>query len=80
MTASRLGVAPTDCIVIEDSAGGVRAGRAAGMTVIGLCAASHLAANHAEILRAVGAHHVATDWAEVETILAAIETSPGTSS
>jgi HAD superfamily hydrolase (TIGR01509 family) len=36
LAASRLGVAPADCIVIEDSAGGVRAGLAAGMTVIGL--------------------------------------------
>lgn len=31
--AARLGVAPGDCLVLEDSANGVRAGRAAGMRV-----------------------------------------------
>jgi len=33
--ADRLGVAPDRCVVIEDSANGVRAARAAGMRVIG---------------------------------------------
>lgn len=32
--AHRLGVAPADCVVIEDSAPGIAAGRAAGMRVI----------------------------------------------
>lgn len=35
-TAERLGVSPADCIVIEDSANGVRAAKAAGMTCIAL--------------------------------------------
>jgi HAD superfamily hydrolase (TIGR01509 family) len=71
LAASRLGVAPADCIVIEDSAGGVRAGLAAGMTVIGLCAASHVSVGHAEVLRAAGAHHVAADWEEVGAFVSA---------
>lgn len=35
-TAQRLGVDPADCVVIEDSAAGVAAARAAGMRVIGI--------------------------------------------
>jgi len=34
LAASRLGVAPADCVVVEDSPPGVAAGRAAGMRVI----------------------------------------------
>jgi sugar-phosphatase len=35
--ARRLGVAPADCLVVEDAPAGVRAGRAAGALVAGLC-------------------------------------------
>jgi len=73
--AGRLGVAPSACIVIEDSAGGVRAGRAAGMTVIGLCAGAHIRAGHADRLRDAGADHVALTWAEAERLVARL-TSP----
>ncbi len=34
--ASKLGLNPVDCVVIEDSDNGVRAGVAAGCTVIGI--------------------------------------------
>ncbi len=34
LAASRLGVDPAACLVVEDSANGVRAGRAAGMVVV----------------------------------------------
>ncbi|HSJ01815.1 MAG TPA: HAD family phosphatase [Verrucomicrobium sp.] len=36
LAASRLGLDPTDCVVIEDSLNGVRSGKAAGCRVIGL--------------------------------------------
>lgn len=63
--AAQLGVAPSRCIVIEDSPSGVQAGVAAGMTVIGLCAASHVRAGHAERLTQTGAAFVARSWSEV---------------
>lgn len=34
--AAELGVAPQDCVVFEDSAAGIQAGRAAGMRVVGV--------------------------------------------
>lgn len=34
--AARLGVAPADCLVIEDAHAGIEAGRSAGMTVVGI--------------------------------------------
>ncbi|HWW63556.1 MAG TPA: HAD family phosphatase [Sphingomonadaceae bacterium] len=67
--ASRLGVAPAACIVVEDSTTGVRAGCAAGMTVIGLCAGSHIRPGHDARLREAGAHHVAASWAEAERLI-----------
>ncbi|MFJ7177454.1 HAD-IA family hydrolase [Streptomyces massasporeus] len=34
--AAELGIAPVDCVVFEDSGAGIAAGRAAGMTVVGI--------------------------------------------
>ncbi len=39
--AKKLNVDPMDCIVIEDSTNGVKAGKAAGMTVIGFAGLPH---------------------------------------
>jgi beta-phosphoglucomutase-like phosphatase (HAD superfamily) len=59
-TAARLGVAPADCCVIEDSAVGVEAARAAGMEVIAitnslpaerLAHASRVVSRYSEIAR-----------------------------
>jgi mannitol-1-/sugar-/sorbitol-6-phosphatase len=36
LAAERVGVAPADCLVIEDAHAGIEAARAAGMTVIGI--------------------------------------------
>ncbi len=65
MAADRLGVPPRQCLVIEDSAGGIRGAVAAGMTAVGLCAASHIRDGHGPKLRAAGAVHLANSWADV---------------
>jgi len=67
--ARAMGAASADAIVIEDSPTGVRAGVAAGMTVIGLCAGSHVRDGHAGRLRAAGAHHVVRSYDEVARLV-----------
>ncbi|MFD9358008.1 HAD-IA family hydrolase [Streptomyces sp. NPDC060031] len=53
--AAALGVDPADCIVFEDSAAGIEAGRAAGMRVIGVGprAAAHAPTAHVSDLTSV---------------------------
>ena len=48
--ARQMDVSPARSIVVEDSASGVQAGVAAGMTVIGLLAASYIQEGHAKRL------------------------------
>jgi sugar-phosphatase len=38
LAASRLGLAPEECVVVEDARAGIQAGRAAGMRVVGIAA------------------------------------------
>ena len=61
-SAAQLATAPRDCLVIEDSVSGVRAAVVAGMTVIGLSAASHVRSGHADRLKDAGALHLAHTW------------------
>jgi HAD superfamily hydrolase (TIGR01509 family) len=67
--AAEIGVQPERCIVIEDSASGVIAGRAAGATVIGLLAAGHIRDGHGAVLADAGAHHVVRAYREAEELV-----------
>lgn len=70
LAAEKLGVSPDRCLVIEDSTGGIQAAVAAGMTAVGLCAASHIREGHDVRLRDAGAVHLARSWREAEEIAA----------
>lgn len=67
--ARALRVEPREAVVLEDTAPGVRAAKAAGMTVIGLCAGLHCGRDYGERLSAAGADHVAGSYAEVRRLL-----------
>lgn len=68
--AAALGVPIEACVILEDSPVGVTGAVASGATVIGLCAGSHCAADHAERLRALGVQHIAHDFDEVARLIA----------
>lgn len=71
--AERLCVDPTRCLVIEDSAHGVTAGRAAGMTVWGFTGGGHCFDGHDDSLFAAGAAEVMTGHKALTEALRALE-------
>ncbi|MES2986624.1 MAG: HAD family phosphatase [Pseudomonadota bacterium] len=60
--ATQLGVPIERCVILEDSPVGATGAVASGAAVIGLCAGSHCAADHADRLRALGVQHIAHDF------------------
>ncbi|HLX30632.1 MAG TPA: HAD-IA family hydrolase [Casimicrobiaceae bacterium] len=66
--AAQFGVAPAQAIVIEDGEAGIRGALAAGMTPIGLLAASHIGPDHEARLRRAGARYIAHDCNELAAI------------
>jgi len=66
--AQQMGIPPSRSVVLEDSPSGVAAAIAAGMTVIGILAASHIQGAQRERLCSAGARHVAQSFEEAEAI------------
>jgi HAD superfamily hydrolase (TIGR01509 family) len=62
--AAHFGVAPADCVVVEDTPTGVTAGIAAGMTVLGFSARTP-----AQRLREAGAHRTFSDMRALPALL-----------
>lgn len=67
--ARALGVEPGRALVLEDTAPGAKAAKAAGMTVIGLCAGLHCGPGYGDRIRAAGADHIADSYAQVIEIV-----------
>lgn len=63
--SATLAIEPRRCVVVEDSANGVAAGKAAGMQVIGFTGGDHCPPDHATILMSNGAEVVIDDFAKL---------------
>ncbi|MGN8189111.1 HAD family hydrolase [Burkholderia sp. 22088] len=63
--ARTLGVVPAQCLVVEDSATGITAAAAAGMTVLGFVGGGHASAAQIDALRGIGARHIFDDMHEL---------------
>ena len=70
LAAKSLGVAPRDCLVIEDSVNGVTAGVAAGMRVWGFGGGGHMTERLTAHLTQAGAERIVANWAEVQALFA----------
>lgn len=71
-----MGWAAEKTLVIEDSVHGVRAGRAAGLTVCGFLGGAHIYPGHGERLRAAGADFLISDLREMQTVIDQLNARP----
>jgi HAD superfamily hydrolase (TIGR01509 family) len=67
--AAEMGVAPSRCVVIEDSIPGVTAARAAGMTVLGFHGGAHCGLHTAAALTAAGADVTFADMRQLPGLI-----------
>jgi beta-phosphoglucomutase-like phosphatase (HAD superfamily) len=67
--AAAIGVAISDCVILEDSPVGATGAVASGAHVIGLCAGTHCPPDHARVLKAIGVHDIAADFGEVARLV-----------
>ncbi len=70
--ANRMGVHPEECIVVEDSAAGVAAASAAGMTPIGFVGGSHTSPELGSFLARAGARAVIADMRALKSTVVAL--------
>lgn len=70
--ADTMAADPARCVVVEDSANGVRAGKAAGMAVIGFAGGGHCLDGHSAMLTASGADIVIDTFADLGAALAGL--------
>ncbi|RKF29771.1 HAD family phosphatase [Paraburkholderia fungorum] len=68
--ARGLGLAPSACLVVEDSVTGVTAANAAGMTVLGFIGGGHASDAQIDALHAAGARHVFDDMLQLPELVA----------
>ena len=73
--AATLGMEPRHCVVVEDSANGVIAGKAAGMKVIGFTGGDHCLPDQEAILIGNGAHVVIDDFAKLGSTISRLAES-----
>ena len=72
--AIKMGVARTDCLVVEDSPAGIEAALSAGMTAFGFTGGSHAALPaHREILESLGSALVFDDMRDLPNLVQARE-------
>ena len=62
-TAASMGVSPVECLVVEDSANGVLAGKAASMQVVCFTGGRHCMDGHADALISCGADVIVESFA-----------------
>ncbi len=67
--AEQMGVAPQECLVIEDSHAGMQAARAANMRAFGYIGGAHCPEGHAQTLLNGGAMRVFSDHADIAKAL-----------
>jgi HAD superfamily hydrolase (TIGR01509 family) len=69
----QMAMSPRQCLVIEDSAPGIAAALAAGMTVLGFHGGSHCRPGYADTLRAAGAAMMFDDMRRLAAMIEEIE-------